>query len=147
MRRSHTGSTCAFPRSPKPDSTDAREWVRYATSDLLLAETVPPSGVLLEHPCFHAQQSAEKAIKAALIADGTIPPKTHSIAELVSLVEASGRAFPDDLRGTLELTPYSVVSRYPADFGELDETEWQEAVDPARRTVAWADGVVAAAGT
>ena len=125
-----------------PDSTDAREWVRYATSDLLIAETVPPSGVLLEHLCFHAQQSAEKAIKAVLIADGTIPPKTHNIAQLIGLVAETGRAFPDDLRGTAELTPYSVISRYPADFGELDEAEWQDAVDLARRTVAWADAVV-----
>ena len=37
-----------------PDSTDVREWIRHAESDLRLAETAPPSGVLLEHLCFHA---------------------------------------------------------------------------------------------
>ena len=129
-----------------PDSTSAREWIRYATSDLLLAETVPPSGVLLEHLCFHAQQSAEKAIKAVIIADGTIPPKTHDIARLINLVHGSKRPFPDDLMGTVKLTDFAVISRYPADFGELDEAEWQETVDLARRTVAWADAIVAAVG-
>ena len=127
-----------------PDSTDAREWVRYATSDLLLAETVPSSGVLLEHLCFHAQQSVEKAIKAVLIADGVIPPRTHNVARLIGMVRESGRAFPDDLRDSEGLTPYSVLSRYPADFGELDEGEWRHAVALARAAVAWADGVVSA---
>ena len=125
-----------------PDSTDAREWVRHATSDLLLAETAPSSGVLLEHLCFHAQQSVEKAIKSVLISDGTVPPKTHDIARLIGLVRESGRAFPDDLRAAEGLTAYSVLSRYPADFGELDEHEWKEAVALARAVVAWADDAV-----
>ena len=38
-----------------PDSTDVREWIRHAESDLRLAETAPPSSVLLEHLCFHAR--------------------------------------------------------------------------------------------
>ena len=33
---------------------DPRAWIAYARSDLLLAEAAPPSGVYLEHLCYHA---------------------------------------------------------------------------------------------
>jgi HEPN domain-containing protein len=45
---------------------DAREWINRARSDLALARA-KPEGVYLEDLCFHAQQAAEKAIKALLI--------------------------------------------------------------------------------
>jgi HEPN domain-containing protein len=51
--------------TPQPGSPE--EWLRYAQSDLKLASITLPSGVLLEALCFHAQQAAEKAIKAVLI--------------------------------------------------------------------------------
>lgn len=106
-----------------PDSTIAQEWVRYATSDLLLAETVPPSGELLEHLCFRAQQTAEKAAKAVLISEGISPPKIHDVGTLLDLAASCGHpAFPD-VRPAAGLTRFAVVSRYPADFGELDEDE------------------------
>ncbi len=38
-------------------------WLRHARSDLHLAESPPPQGVLLETLCFHAQQTAEKAFQ------------------------------------------------------------------------------------
>lgn len=122
-----------------PDSTDAREWVRYATSDLRLAETVPSSGVLLERLCFHAQQAAEKAAKAVLVAFGVVPPRVHATDYLLALVREHIE-FPDAVRQSGILTDFAVVSRYPADFGALDEAEWTEAV--ALAAVAWAEGAV-----
>jgi HEPN domain-containing protein len=41
---------------------------------------------LLEGLCFHAQQAAEKALKAVLIAKGIPPPKTHNIRILLDLL-------------------------------------------------------------
>ena len=125
-----------------PDSTDAREWVRYATSDLLIAETPPPSGVLLEHLCFHAQQATEKALKAVLVARGVVPPKTHDIAALVEQVAQNGTVLPGELMPITELTAFAVLSRYSADFGELDDDEWARNVALARAAVEWAAGVV-----
>ena len=119
-----------------PDSMIAREWIKHAVSDLRLAETVPASGVLLEHLCFHAQQAAEKAIKAVLVGDGIVPPKTHDIGALLSLVDSYGLAVSADVRPATSLTKYAVISRYPADFGELDENEWSHAVALARAAVA-----------
>ena len=128
---------------PMADSTDVREWIRHAESDLRLAETAPPSGVILEHLCFHAQQAAEKAIKAVLIAGGVAPPKVHDIGRLLDLVASRGIDVPESVEEAARLTPFAVISRYPADFGEVDEAEWAEAVALARAAVAWAEREVA----
>jgi len=53
--------------SDRPEPGSPADWLRYAHSDLVLAETPPPTGVLLELLCYHAQQAAEKALKAALL--------------------------------------------------------------------------------
>jgi HEPN domain-containing protein len=56
--------------SPKrfpPD--DPREWLNRARSNLARAGD-PVPGVYLEDLCFDAQQAAEKAIKAVIIARG-----------------------------------------------------------------------------
>ena len=55
----------------------AGDWLRYARSDLELARIDKPEGVLLESLCFHTQQAAEKALKAALIFLEIDYPKTH----------------------------------------------------------------------
>ena len=51
-----------------PDSDGpggGEDWLRHARSDLALASAVGPVGdILAETLCFHAQQAAEKALKA-----------------------------------------------------------------------------------
>ncbi len=44
------------------------DWLRHAHSDLELARVGRATKVLLEGLCFHAQQAAEKALKAVLVA-------------------------------------------------------------------------------
>ena len=46
------------------------KWIEHAKADLALASISLPPGVLYELLCFHAQQAAEKAIKAVLIHQG-----------------------------------------------------------------------------
>ena len=95
-----------------PDSTDPSEWLRYARSDFALAEAAPPSGVLLVHLCFHAQQAAEKALKAVLLAHGARVIKTHDVNFLVDLVQQAGAPAPPLSRVDAEsLTSYSVITR------------------------------------
>lgn len=50
------------PERQMPGSPD--DWLRRARSDLALAKVPLPEGALYEDLCFHAQQAAEKAIKA-----------------------------------------------------------------------------------
>ena len=71
-------------RDPRSPST----WLAYAKSDLAMARfpAVPP--VRLESLCFHAQQAAEKAIKAVLIRFGVEPPRMHDIRGLIERLPA-----------------------------------------------------------
>ena len=83
-----------------------------------------------------SQQAAE--IKAVLIAGGVVPPKVHDVGRLLDLLASRGVEVPESVEEASRLTPFAVISRYPADFGEVDEAEWSEAVALARATVAWA---------
>lgn len=110
---------------------DYREWVRYAEQDwqlavsLLRRKQLPTVAI-----CFHAQQSAEKYLKALLLSKGLIFPKTHDLATLNSLCEQQGilTGFSPGLL-TL-LSEHAVVSRYPGN--EPTPEEAREAVEIAR---------------
>jgi HEPN domain-containing protein len=49
----------------KPGS--AHDWLRHAKSDLAVATQTKNADILLETLCFHAQQAAEKSLKAVLL--------------------------------------------------------------------------------
>ena len=127
-------------RSSGYDSTDPTAWVSYARSDLALAATEPPAGVYLELLCYHAQQAAEKALKAVILASSDLNvPRTHDIALLAKIARDLGLTPPLDMAGARSLTQYATITRYPADLGEVDEAEWQRAVADARAVVEWAE--------
>lgn len=119
------------------ENPTAREWLALAGQDLQLVDLAlgqpePPVGPAL----FHSQQAAEKALKAAIIEDGEIPPRTH---DLVALVDRLVPAHPDlaDLRdGARILTPYAVAPRYPPEFQEYTRDEAEEALALARTFLA-----------
>ena len=123
-----------FPGSPA-------DWLRYARSDLELARVVRPDEVLFEGLCFHAQQAAEKALKAVLIAKGVPPPKTHNIRTLLDLLPQEVIA-PQGIEDAASLTDYAVTSRYPGDFESVDEEEYKETVRLAETVVLWAERII-----
>jgi len=85
----------------RPERGSPADWLRYATSDLLVAESVPRSGVLLETLAFHAQQAAEKALKAALLhLTGEEPPFTHSLTRLLAALSSHVPDMPLDPAAT-----------------------------------------------
>ena len=127
----------------RPERGSPPDWLRYATSDLRMAEAPPPSGVLLETLAFHAQQAAEKALKAALLhLTGEEPPFTHSLTRLLNALAPHVRDVPLGYAAAEALTRYAVLTRYPADLGELDEAEWQQAVADARAVLTWAEALI-----
>ncbi|MBA7707324.1 hypothetical protein ES703_116194 [subsurface metagenome] len=123
-----------FPGSPA-------DWLRYARSDLELARVTRPDEVLFEGLCFHAQQAAEKALKAVLIAKGVPPPKTHNIRTLLDLLPQEVIA-PQEIEDAVSLTDYAVTSRYPGDFESVDEEEYKETVRLAENVVLWAERII-----
>ncbi len=123
-----------FPGSPA-------DWLRYAYSDLELARVRRPSKVLFEGLCFHAQQAAEKALKAILIAKSVPPPKTHNIRTLLDLLPQEVTV-PEEIEDAASLTDYAVTNRYPGDFESVDEEEYKEAVRLAETVVLWVERII-----
>jgi HEPN domain-containing protein len=122
-------------------SGSPESWLQYANSDLELARISKPQNVLFETLCFHAQQAAEKAIKALLIAKKITFPKTHSIRMLLDLLPPEIKQ-PPELQESAILTDYAVISRYPGDLEAIDEEEYQRAVNLAKSVVEWAESYI-----
>jgi HEPN domain-containing protein len=91
-------------------------WLTKAAEDLGVAT------VLLDNPlvarwavCFHAQQAAEKALKAILVQSSIEFPRSHSLERLFQLIpdRAAERI---DRESLIRLTPWAVAGRYPEDI-------------------------------
>ena len=117
---------------------DPEEWLRYAESDLIVASQSAGPGVLPATLCFHAQQAAEKCLKAVLIKHGAAFPYTHSVSALIDLVVGAGIAWPAGLDDAATLTDYAVAARYPSAHEAVDEEERVRAVTLARKVLEWA---------
>lgn len=60
------------------------DWLARAKGDLALARLPLPQGGFYEDLCFHAQQAAEKALKAVYLHYGGAFRYTHDLEELVT---------------------------------------------------------------
>ena len=116
---------------------DAFDWLRYAEEDLEAARAIRSApAVVPRHPAWLAQQAAEKAIKAVLVADDLPFPKTHDLERLAALLPdpAVLAGCDADLAG---LTEFAVGSRYPGDLPDaVSPDEAGRAVDDAGQIVA-----------
>ena len=129
----------------RPDGTSHRggpaDWLQHARSDLCLAQARPSDqNILFETLSFHAQQAAEKALKAVLVLSNVEFPRTHNIRSLVELLPAGVSGDPVLDRAAI-LTEYAVSSRYPGESEPVTEEEFLEAADLAARVVAWAEAI------
>jgi HEPN domain-containing protein len=127
------------PERYPPD--DPREWLNRARSDLALAKATR-EGVYLEDLCFHAQQGAEKAIKALLIKFGVEFPYVHDLARLLTLAEEAGQRIPETVRQAERLTRFAIIARYPGLAGEVSEEEYEDAFSLAEGVVRWVENIL-----
>jgi HEPN domain-containing protein len=115
---------------------EPREWLNRAKSDLLLAKT-KKEGIYLEDLCFHAQQAAEKAIKALLIDHGIEFPYIHDIAGLLTLLERAGQDLPKTIREGEKLTRFAVFTRYLGIARPISHKEYEEAIKITEKVIRW----------
>ena len=112
----------------------AGEWLAKAGADLLVCEQLLGQGaVFLETVSFHAQQAAEKSLKALLVARQVEFPKTHDIEHLVELVALDDAALAEALADAAELTPFGVEYRYPGEYAPVTAETARECVSTARK--------------
>lgn len=93
-----------------------RGWLRKAESDLVSAELCLEAGRALDVVCFHAQQAAEKYLKAYLTAYGVDFPFVHNLEKLIDLCARRDPGFLSIKSLGQQLTPYAVSLRYDAEF-------------------------------
>lgn len=95
-------------------------------------------GAYLEDLCFDAQQAAEKAIKAVMIACDIAFPYVHDLDQLLTVLESTGQQVPDEIHRAEKLTLYATAARYPGIEHPVSEQHYLEAVEIAEAVVRWA---------
>lgn len=106
-------------------------WVEKAEEDFALAKSaLRRKKPLLTGTCFHAQQCAEKYMKALLISKGADFPKTHDLLMLNNLCSAVGIFLVVAPKLLNTLTDYAVRTRYPGEGPTLEDAK--EAMEIAK---------------
>lgn len=112
---------------------ETRAWLAKAKMDLDTAAfemtAEPPFAA---DALFHAQQAAEKTLKAFLTWHGTAFRKTHNLVELGETCAALDPALEPLLRRAAPLTEYAWKFRYPGEPEEPTREEAEAALATAR---------------
>jgi HEPN domain-containing protein len=111
-----------------------KQWLAYAEEDLRLAHHgfSLPEGPPYRLIAYHAQQCAEKHLKAYLVFHAVDFPFSHNLRRLLELCAAQAD-WAEQLRDADELTPYAITARYPGEDEEVSEVEARRAVEIALR--------------
>jgi HEPN domain-containing protein len=102
---------------PRRDGRDlARILLDRADDDIRLVRRVVDEAEIADAIVgFHAQQAAEKALKAVLAAREVEYAKTHALGYLIGLIEANAIEAPAAVLNASELSPWAVDFRYETD--------------------------------
>lgn len=96
------------------------KWFRKAESDLLVIKNnLFSTEIPIDACCFHAQQAAEKYLKAYLVSKLVIFPKTHDLQSLLNLCIEINISFSEIIQPIIRLSDYSIAPRYPDAFDDL----------------------------
>ncbi len=91
------------------------EWLRKADLDFNTVVRLGPEEAFRDVVAFHAQQSAEKYLKALLTFHQIEFPKTHELRHLLGLLREAEPQLALALSDVRWLEPFGVEIRYPAD--------------------------------
>lgn len=112
-----------------------KAWIEKAENDLIAAKNLikvepePPLDIV----CFHAQQCAEKYLKAYLVYHDIEFEKTHDLRKLALLCSKVEKEFLEILEMSRRLTDYAVDVRYPMLLEEPTVEEAKEAIEMAEK--------------
>jgi len=100
-------------------SPEVLVWLRKAEMDLAAARRLAEGDEPLpDQMGFFCQQTAEKYLKAFLIASEQVPPRTHDVDVLVEMCAVVDPIF-EQLQPVVEgLTEFAVIFRYPEEWSD-----------------------------
>ena len=103
---------------------DPHAWMKRAEVDFTLARSaLRRKKPLVYGTVFHAQQCAEKYLKALLVSRGQAFPRTHDLAALSDLCLQNNIVVPVDQDALERLAAYAVQVRYPGEDPVLEEAK------------------------
>ena len=108
------------------------QWLNYADEDINLARhaLTLSTGVPYRLVAYHAQQCAEKALKAYLVYHRSDFPYTHNISRLLELCEEKA-SWTESIVDAEELSFYAVTTRYPGEEEEVSRDDALRAIELA----------------
>ena len=114
-------------------------WIQKADDDLRAAKMLVNTGDPITWiVCFHAQQAAEKYLKAFVIFHGQEHPRTHNISVLVHQCAQIEKSFSEMKEwGIRVLTRYAIALRYGEEVYIPDVEETQKAIKLAEQVQAF----------
>lgn len=123
--------------APDVRTLEVRGWLLRASEDLRAAKhdlTARPP--LLNDVAFHAQQCAEKAMKALLVHRQQAFRKTHNLTELGGAVARLEPSLAELMREASLMTEFAWRFRYPGDQPSVSAADALRALETAERVLA-----------
>jgi HEPN domain-containing protein len=111
-----------------------KEWFSFAEDDLRMALHAEKlkSNVPYRIIAFHAQQCAEKYLKAYLVYQNVDFPYTHSISTLLNLC-GKHTSWVQEIQDADMLTPYAITARYPGQDERVTKSDAHRAIELAQK--------------
>ena len=110
----------------------AHGWWRKGENDLANARLCVAANQALDTACFHAQQAAEKYLKAYMSLNEIEFPFIHNLEKLAELCARHDLNFTLIKEAAQSLTPFAIEARYDDEFWpDIDTT--REAIGIAER--------------
>jgi len=111
-----------------------QRWLARAEEDFGVAEHILDADVpYLFSVAFHAQQAAEKFLKAFLVHHQIEFPKIHDLGKILDLANSVAPDMAKLLADVTSLNPYGVDVRYPGDIPEITVADARAAVTMATK--------------
>ena len=114
----------------------------HAERDLKTARLVIQSDWGAATVTYHAQQAAEKSVKALIVSRGGSFPKVHDLGILLARLGDDLPAGLPDAADIDELTGYAVTDRYPDDLPDVTVADASWALETAEAVLAAVRGVL-----
>jgi len=126
----------------RPEPGSSADWLARARGDLAIAKAPLPEGAFYEDLCFHAQQPAEKALKAVYQHHGWQFRYTHDLDELIDGLARNGLNIPAEVREAAVLSSFAWEARYPGLIEPVTLDDYREALLQAETVLSWAEQMV-----
>lgn len=117
---------------------DPREWLNRAGCNFFLAKTKTPR-VYNEELCFNLHETAQKALKAVILARTKSVPATRNLDELLGAIGGDAAQLATQ---AAMLAPYETAAEYPSSLPLVSDAEYEAAMEAAHQILEWARAVV-----